>query len=122
MRRNPDLLRDIMLATELNPAGQKLYGSSFKTCCADPHELGDHVQQLIDARFLDGVVHFHEHKIPPTIVIDRIKNPGHDFLQAMREDTIWKQVKTKLMVPAASWTLGIAVEYAKQLLRQKLGI
>src|SRR5205814_137992 len=116
MQRNPDLLREIMLAAEQQPAGQKLFGSSLKDRCADPHELGDHVQQLIEAGFLEGVVHFHGREMPPKIVINRIKNPGYDFLDAMREDTIWKQVKTKVMVPTASWTLGIAVEYAKHLL------
>ena len=34
-----------MLAAEQQPAGQKLFGSSLKDRCADPHELGDHVQQ-----------------------------------------------------------------------------
>jgi hypothetical protein len=122
MRRDPDLLRDIMLAAEDQPAGQKLFGSSLKSCCFNPYELGDHVQQLIEAGYLDGVVHFHGKEIPPKIVIDRIKTAGHDFLQAMREDTVWKHVKSKVMVPTASWTLGLAVEYAKHFVAEKLGL
>ncbi len=111
-----------MVVAERQPAGQKLHGSDLKSCCDDPHELGDHVQQLIEAGFLDGVVHFHGNEMPPGIVVLRIKNSGHDFLQAVREDTIWEQVKEKVMVPAGSWTLQLAVEYAKHLLKERLGI
>ncbi len=111
-----------MLVAERQPAGKTLFGSDLKHCCADPHELGDHAQQLIDAGFLDGVVHFHRREMAPKIVINRIKNPGHDFLDAMREDTIWKQVKEKVMIPAGSWTLGLALEYAKNLVRERLGL
>ncbi len=111
-----------MLAAEEQPAGQKLFGSGLKALCDDSHELGDHVQQLIEVGYLDGVVHFHGRETPPKIVIDRIKAAGHDFLQAMREDTVWKHVKAKVMIPTASWTLGLAVEYAKHFVAAKLGL
>jgi hypothetical protein len=111
-----------MLAVERQPAGTKIYGSALDTSCSNQHELADHVQQLIEAQLLDGTVHFYADDIQPKIIINRIKNAGHDFLSAMREDTIWKQVKAKIMLPAGSWTIGIAVEYAKSIVRQKLGL
>ena len=116
MKRNPDLLREIMLAVEKQPAGKPLYGSGLKACCDNPHELGDHVQQLLEMHYLDGVVH---PGLTPKIHINRIKAPGHDFLQAMREDTVWKMVKEKVMIPTASWTLAFAVKYVETWLLKK---
>lgn len=66
------------------------------------HEIADHIQQLIEIGYLDGVVHFHGPDVLPAAVIERVKGPGHDFLQAMREEAVWKMVKEKVMIPTAS--------------------
>jgi hypothetical protein len=123
MRRDPDLLRRIMQAVEAQPPGTKLYGSALEVDCNNQKELADHVNQLIDAGLLEGKIHFqYEQAVPPKIVIQRLTNAGHDFLDAMREENIWRKVKEKVMRPAASWTLTIAMEYAKSLIREKLGL
>ena len=122
MQRNPDILRDIMLAAEAQPAGRKLYASAIKTVSSNSHELADHVQQLIDIGYLDATVHMGDVMTPSKAVICRVKGPGHDFLQAMREDTIWKMVKEKVMKPTASWTLVLAVEWAQQYIRKQVGL
>jgi hypothetical protein len=113
MRRNVDILRDIMLAAERHPAGKSMTGSDLKASCGDPQELGDHVQQLLDAGFLDGVVHFTRGQ-NPKIVIKRVKNPGHDFLQLVRQDAIWNELKETVMRLDASWTLETVIEQAKR--------
>lgn len=120
MRCNPDILRDIMLAAEQQPAGKKLYGRSIKTTAANALELADHVQLLIEAGYIDGKVGLYGPDVPPNVVIDRIRYPGHEFLQAMRDDTIWRIVKEKFMIATASWTLALAVDFAIQLIRKKL--
>lgn len=122
MKRDPELLRNIMLAAEKNPPGQKLYGGTLKILCENTHELAEHVQLLIDSQMIDGVVHRHAAPTLPNIVIRRLKARGHDFLQAMRDDTVWRKVKRNVMKPAASWTLELAIEYAKHLIREKLGV
>lgn len=122
MQRDPDLLRNIMLAAEKQPAGQKLYGSGLRELCGNTHELADHVHQLIKSGYLEGVVHFNDADTPPKVVIQRVSSAGHDFLQAMREDTIWRKVKEKIMQPTMSWTIGLAVAYAESIIREKLGL
>jgi hypothetical protein len=122
MQRNPDLLRDILIAAEKQPAGHKLYGSGLKQLCNDIHELADHVQQLIEGGYLEGTVRFSSSDTPPKVIIHRVKSAGHDFLQAMSDDTIWKKVKENIMRPAIGWTLGIAVAYAEQQIRERLGL
>src|ERR1035441_2631155 len=117
MIRKPDLLREIMLAAERQPAGKLMTGTSLKACCGNPHELGDHVHQLIKAGYLDGVVHFNS-GLTPKIRIHRITPTGYEFLRFMREDTTWKKVKEHIRRPAVNWTLQLALEYAKKLIRE----
>lgn len=88
----------------------------------NPHDLADHVQQLIESGYLQGKVHFNGADTPPKVVIHRVRSAGHNFLQAMREDTIWKAVKEKIMQPTMSWTIGLAVAYAESIVRKKLGL
>jgi hypothetical protein len=106
-----------MLAAEKQPAGKPLYRSAFKECCDDPHELGDHVHQLIKAGLLDGAVYFYP-RLSPKILVHRITPAGHEFLRVMREDTTWKKVKDNFIKTAANWTLQLALEYAKKLIRE----
>jgi hypothetical protein len=47
---------------------------------------------------------------------------GHDFLQTMRDDTIWKKAKEQVLKPGASWSFEILKEWAKHELKQKFGL
>jgi hypothetical protein len=38
---------------------------------------------------------------------------GHEFLDAMRDDTLWKRAKEKFIKPGASWTAKAVFEYLK---------
>ncbi len=46
-------------------------------------------------------------------MIKRITSTGYDFLDALRNDTIWKKTKEK-MKEVGGFTLGIAIEIAKE--------
>jgi hypothetical protein len=120
MKRDPDLLRNIMLAAEAQPAGKPLFASDVARLCNDPYELADHVEQLIEERYLSGTVHSHGREVRPNILIKRVTAKGHDFLSAMRDDSIWKKVKAKVMTAAGGWTLALAMECAKLLIKERL--
>ena len=70
---------------------------------------------LIDATFIEG-----NGVLPHDIVNVRLTWAGHDFLDATRDDTIWRKAKDKILIPGVSWTFGIFVEYLKQEARRKL--
>jgi hypothetical protein len=122
MIRDPDLLRQIMLAAEKQPAGEKLFLSALRPLHGDIHELAEHVQLLRDAGFLEATIHTHGRDMNPKAIINRVTNTGHDFIRATKEDTIWNKAKEKVITPAGSWTLQLLLEYAKHLLRERLGL
>jgi hypothetical protein len=47
---------------------------------------------------------------------------GHDFIQTMRDDNLWKKAKEYVLKPGASWSFEILKEWGKHEIRQQLGL
>jgi hypothetical protein len=47
---------------------------------------------------------------------------GHEFLQSIKDDTLWKKAKEDVLKPTASWTFAILAEWLKQEMKTKMGI
>ena len=47
---------------------------------------------------------------------------GHDFLQTIRDDNLWRKAKEYVLKPGASWSFDILKEWARYELKQKLGL
>jgi len=53
--------------------------------------------------------------------MDRMTWSGHDFLDAARDETLWKKAKQTVMKPAASFTFEIVREWLKNEIRARFG-
>ncbi len=76
-----------------------------------------HTALLIDAHLVEGEAVGISHS-----VITRLTWSGHHFLDAMRDDTVWKKAKEHVLKPGASWTFDILKEWLKAELKVKLGM
>ena len=47
---------------------------------------------------------------------------GHEFLQSIKDDTVWRKLKECVLKPSASWTFGILTEWLKQEIKQRIGL
>src|SRR5437016_1463459 len=47
------------------------------------------------------------------VELDGLTWTGHDFLDAARDDTLWRKAKEKFMKPAASWSFSVLLEWLK---------
>ena len=121
MKRNPDAIREIMLQAEEAPAGQPIRSFEIESL-EDPFDVAEHVNLALDSGLLEGKIQWHGREVIPPIFITRITNTGHDFIEAVRDDTIWKKVKENVVKPSATWTLGLILEYAKALAKERLGL
>ena len=92
MRRDFDLIRDILFAIETHPHGRapvvKIDGRSEE-------EIGYHSYLIIDAGLAEGVDIQHMQSPGPTYRITRLTSAGHDFIDAARPQPIWEQAKAK---------------------------
>ena len=108
MKRDMDLIRNILLQTE---AGQPIVGE--KTAVVY------HIALLKEAGFVEAVIRNGPWGMPSEAVIRRLTWAGHDFLDAMRDETIWKKAKDKFIKPGVSWTVSILAEWLKQEARRR---
>jgi hypothetical protein len=125
MKRDLDLIRDILLRIEADP---KFDGSANPV---DAAKLGilDHsnaavlyqVVQLIEAGLLAGKFLNAGAFPPPAVVVFKLTWQGHEFLDSVRDPDIWLKTKARV-APVAGVAFGVLVEIAKAEVKKRLGL
>jgi hypothetical protein len=114
VRRDDDLLRQILIDVE-NSDRSRLIVSKVISQTKEEQKFAYHVELLCDAGFMTSVSNTHY----------RMTNQGHDYLEAIRSETVWKKTKQGA-AEVGGMTLGmmkdLAVAYLKQEAAEKLGI
>lgn len=73
-----------------------------------------HAVLLIEAGLTKGaVLQTDQSSNPDAVTIFRLTWEGHDFADAIKDDTVWNKAKEHVMKPAASWSFGVLIEYLK---------
>ncbi len=122
MRRDLDLIREILLAVEgFEPQGmsetQGLNPATFSG--SEPQNL-HHIELLIKAGYIEKSGG--QDLKTGTHYVDGMTMEGHDFLDAVRETSVWEATKTKLDT-VGGWTLDIVLAVAKEELKRRfLGV
>lgn len=114
MKINYDLIRDILLAIEENADGYKNFAPediSLMLPQTDFKILFYHVKYLKDVAFLECSNDY----------ITDITPVGRSFLENIRSDGIWEEVK-KHIQPLASISLSVVARLACAIVSKKLGL
>jgi len=110
MKRDMELIRQILQSAEalefVKGETHELYWSKSK------HEAYQ-IALMKDAGLVEAAVNTTSH-IPTLASISRLTWAGHDFLDASRDDTIWKKAMINIIKPGASYTFSLLVEWLKQ--------
>lgn len=125
MKRDIELIRNIMLQLEehlipnsmINARNLLLYDKSSDE---EFQILLEHINQLlenelIEAKPLKDLSGFRE------FMIFRITSKGYDFLDTLRNDTVWNDVKEKASV-VGGFTISLLTDLGKSYIKSKLGI
>ena len=110
MKRDMDIIRQILLNVEDDkyPYGGRVH---FDTVPDDV--CAHHVALIFDAGLAEGrLIKTDAHGIVGASV-DRLTSTGHDFCDAIRQDTIWNKAKEHLLKPGAKYGLPVLVEWVK---------
>lgn len=119
MKRDFDLIREILLQIEATPVGQ--FTSKISYDGANPETIMSHVALLIEAGLVDG----------PTLKTNSggiMAKPtgltwaGHDFLDSIRDESLWQKAKTTILKPAGGVALSVLLDWAKDEAKRRLGI
>jgi hypothetical protein len=105
-----DLIRGLLLSAET------MDRSTLASYSAE--QLAYHAQLLIDANFVKGwTKRTLAQAVPTTYGIERLTWEGHEFLDAMRNATLWQRAKEEFMREGTSWTARTVFEWLESQIR-----
>ncbi len=111
MKRDMETVREILKEVEI--AAPRQYG--------DPEKV-HHIAIMEEAGLLNATIITNGTGIPSQAVVLRLTWHGHDFLDASRNDVVWKKVMGKIVKTGASFTFAIVSELLKKEIGHKLGL
>lgn len=110
-----DLIRLLLLQTEGEEPKPDLSGYTDA-------QLLYHSALLIEAKLVHGsTIEDAQGEIATTITL-RLTWAGHEFLDAARNDTIWKKAGEKIKQSGVQVTVSLLEELLKKLLKESLGL
>lgn len=118
MKRNMDLVREILLQIEATEPGKAI---KLDTPSYGDEEIGLHVELMIENGLVKGITIPSGDGSAHRILAYRIEGmtgDGQDFLDAARNDTIWKNAKEKCLETTGRLAFDVLkaclVEFGKQ--------
>lgn len=124
MRRNDDLIRSLMLHLEQASSyvndGLELEGHTRD-------EVAYHLALIVKAGLAEGPEPKYsstgsDPTIPTAVVVMRLSPDGHDFIAALRDDTVWAKVKERLAKAGGSASLEIISQVGTSVVKQLVGL
>jgi hypothetical protein len=111
MKRDMDIVRNLLLRSE---------AADCSVGINDPLETY-HVRIMLDAGLIDGRISEDvTSDAPRHSHIHNLTWAGHDFLDAARDETVWRMAKEKVLKPGVSWTFEMLKDILKALAKQQL--
>lgn len=101
MKRDMDLIRDIMQDIESIPANEEWDVKDFGR---DPIEVRKHLELLVDAKLISGDVQTDLSGSKCWVNNIAITWLGYEFLDASRSNKIWSEIKSKAIEKGISLT------------------
>lgn len=124
MKRDLDLIRDILLIAETAKPEQSVGLEQFRESHPDRlEEVSAHVELLDRVGFLDATISRElSSRGPRQFFINKIDWPGYDYLDTVRDPGVWSKTQQKLKSVGGSATLEIAKAVAVKVVTDTLGL
>ena len=120
MKRDMDLIREILLKVEARPTVTGI--DLVEVPGHEQEEISYHVKLLADAGFLEAydlrTMAPDGFRFAPTA----LTNAGHDFLDAARNNTVWEKTMEKISEVGTSAPLDVTVAVLTKTFRKSLSL
>lgn len=125
MKRNPDIVRAILLQVEALPIGHSL--ESIKQDGEEGEDvIAEHVRLLKEASYIDALISEGMNDIGVKQVtfysINRLLNDGHDFLANAKNESVWKQARTLIQEKGGDVSLAVLKAILANVAMQQSGL
>ncbi|QDP72186.1 DUF2513 domain-containing protein [Legionella israelensis] len=119
MKRNWDLVRKILLKVEETPQSNQLKLEDFPD--DNGYEVTYHVQLLIDAGLIDANIYGTTSSEPNDFLLRRLTWHGHEFLDSVKNESIWLKTKETFKSKGISMTFETIKTVAIGLISKYIG-
>lgn len=116
MKRDMDLVRRIALEIADMEYGEELVGLDG----TDEATFGVHVIWMKEAGLITARIQEYNSGEPPRAEVRRLTWAGCEFVDAIRDDTLWKKAKDNVMKPTMSFTFDVLKDWLKAEITQGL--
>lgn len=120
MKRDLDLIRSILLSMEASD-----HGFAAERPAVDDYteeQIGYHVYLMGQAGLITTADATTLADQSPSAIPLSITWAGHDFLDSVKDETLWNKAKSVVLKPAAGVTFDILVAWVKAEAKQRLGL
>jgi hypothetical protein len=119
MKRDMDLVREIMLKIEALPAGPPVL---YRMGEVEDLVLLNHLEMLIEAGLVRGKISRSQGARGDVIGISTLTWEGHEWVDAVRDPRVWNEAKTTLLDNGGSVSFELTKAVATRILRMRVGL
>lgn len=119
MKRNMDLIREILLNIEEQPPGNLIRTVNLRSEWSREEVLG-HLRLIDQAGLIDGNLKFHGDQV--LMAIHGLSNEGHDLMDSIRSETVWTETKERVSTVGGTVALDVLKSVAGAVAAKLLGL
>jgi hypothetical protein len=119
MKRDMDLVREIMLKVEALPPGPPVL---YRMGEVEDLVLLNHLEMLIDAGLVRGKISRSQGSRGDVIGISTLTWQGHEWIDAVRDPRVWDEAKRTLLESGGSLSFELIGAVATRILRMRVGL
>src|SRR5438270_13952062 len=119
MKRDMDLVREIMLKIEALPAGPPVL---YRMGEVEDLVLLNHLGMLIEAGLVRGKISRSQGARGDVIGISSLTWEGHEWLDAVRDPRVWDEAKRTLLESGDSLSFELTRAVATRIQRMRVGL
>lgn len=120
MKRDFNLIRDILIDAEEAPPGQVIQGFTYEG--VDQQVIAEHVKLLIDAGYLEGELIHQMGSSAHAYAVTGMTWDGHEFLANAKNDTVWKKVMADASEKGSSVSMSVLNTLLSAAAKKYLGL
>lgn len=119
MKRDLDLVRQILLQIEALPAGPP---AQYRTSEIEDPVLLAHFELVLASGLVNGKISRSQSSRGDVISISGLTWEGHEWIEAVRSEIVWCETKATLLDGAGALTYDLTKAVADRILRKRLGL
>lgn len=119
MKRDLDLVRQLLLQIEALPAGPPV---QYRTGEIEDPALLAHFELVIAAGLVNGKLARSQGARGDVISISGLTWEGHEWIEMVRSQAVWSETKAALLEGAGALTYELTKEVAARILRARLAL